>query len=292
MSFFQNPFDEDFVGSLVTGTSMVSGLKVPRNGGRGKSVVTVWAKGPYDLSGNDGDSNSKAVLNIGFAYNDLRYWNNIAVTITASSLASTRPDEIVASLNANVTFTTYFTVATDLFDDGKERISITQKPSVDRFKFYIKNGRAESVLLFNKRAGVAELPTYFNRHTVSQVLNFEDSVNQLILLTPGSSTVETNVINNAVDYRGNALGLSASTVQADYLLLKGKSTDYKFSKTTVDGNTPPRPSVKITYSAGARVGDLAVRTTYTYNTSGATYQIVNETNEPYVLTNSDIITPV
>lgn len=289
MSFYQNPFNADFIGTWVLGDRQYSpDFRVPRNAGRGDEVVISWAYGPYDLSGNDADGNAKSNLVISFAINDFKNWADVSINISGATPAATTATEVAAILQANSTFNDYFTATSYKEDNGLDRVRIIQKLPALKLRFYIKNGRAEQALKFNARAGVAELPTYFSRHTVTNRFAYTDAQNALVELTPGTYNVDAAVINNAVDAKGNSLGYSSGTVQADYLLLQGRSGLFTFRKTTLDGSS--RPQVTIEYPAGARAGDLAKRITYKY--SGATTTVTEYTEEPYKLTSGDIVTPV
>ena len=284
MSFFQNPFTQDFIAPwLLSDRQYNPDFKCPRNAGRGDEMVVSFGEAPFNLSGNDGDGNSKAVLTISFALNDTKNWADLAVTITGSSLSAITLQEVVTSLQANAVFDDYFTarVRTD------NKIEIKQNKPVTSMKFFIKNGRAESVLLFNKLAGVSEMPTFFQRHTIANRFTYTDSQNALILLNASGSVVDANVIDNAVDNKGVSLGFSHSTVQADWQLIKGKSGIFNFQKITVDGSN--RITQIIEYSAGSVAGDLARKVNYTY--SGANTNPSQITEIPYTLTSGDLVTP-
>jgi hypothetical protein len=287
MSFFQNPFTNDFIGTWVLGDRQDSpDFKVPRNSGRGDEILVVHAKGPYNLSGNDASGNSKAVLLYSFALNNTLGWTDSSVTISGASLSAITPAEIKTSLEADALFNDFFSVSMGEFsDDRSQRLMITQRQPITKMRSYIRNGRAESVLKFNKFAGVAELPTYFDRHTIANRYNFTDGQNQLIgLLTTGE---DANVINNAVDTSGNSLGYSSGTVHADYELLDGRSGLFLHYKYTYDGSG--RLTQVIEYSSGADAGDLAKKTTYSY-TAANTYPD-KKAEVPYTLQNTDIVVP-
>jgi len=283
MSYFQNPFSQDFIATwLLSDRQYNPDFKCPRNAGRGDEMVVAFGEAPYNLSGNDGDGNSKAVLTISFALNDSKNWADLAVTISASSLAATTMEEVVISLRANAVFDDFFT--TRIRTDNK--VEIKQKKPVTSMKFFIKNGRAESVLKFNKLAGVAELPSFFNRHSIANRFNYIDSQNALILLN--TSVVEdAAVINNAVDEKSVSRGLSSGTVQEDWQLIKGRSGMFKFQKITVDGSN--RITQIIEYSAGSIAGDLAKKTAYTYTSANTSPDKITEI--PYTLQIVDMINP-
>lgn len=280
MSFFQNPLTSDFYGALVLGDRQFSmDFKCPRNSGRGDEYVTVWNEPTYDLSGNDGDGDSKAVLTISFALNNTNNWSDFNVTISASSLAATTANEVIASLQANTDFADYFTASLDKFGSGKDRVVIKQKSPITRFRFYIKNGRAESVLNFNKKAGVAELPAYFARHTIANRFVYTDSQSQLIELDDSGSVVDQNIID--------AAGFAHGSPSADWQLLRGRSGIFQFKKITVDGSN--RITQIIEYPAGALEGDMAKKTTYSYTSANTSPDKICEV--PYRLESADLVTP-
>lgn len=284
MSFFQNPFAQDFYAPwLLSDRQYTPNFKCPRNAGRGDEMVVSFGEAPFDLSGNDVDGNSEVVLTISFALNDTKNWADLAVTMTGSSLASLTIAEIVSSLNNNAVFNDYF-VARARTDN---RVEIKQRKPVTSFKFYIKNGRAETVLLFNKLAGVAELPTFFERHAIANRFAYDDSQNALVLLDPSNYDVDAAVIDNAVDERGVSREFNSGTVQADWQLLKGKSGIFNFQKITVDGSD--RITQIIEYSAGSVAGDFARKVAYTY--TGGNKNPSQITEIPYVLESGDLVTP-
>lgn len=285
MSFFLNPFAApDFIGCWVLGDRQHSPeFRCPRNAGRGTESVTSYGQAPFNLSGNDLDGNSKSVLTISFALNEKKNWADIPVTISASSLAATTVQEVISSLQSNATFTSFFTVSSN--SDGTS-LTITQKKPVTSMIFYIKKGRAETVLNFNKYAGVAEMPTYFSRHTIENRYTYVDGQNALILLDTNLN-VDSDLIDNAVNERGVSKGFDSGTVQEDWQLLKGKSGIFNFQKVTVDGSD--RITEIIEYPTGAIAGDLARKIEYAYSGSNKNPDKITEI--PYTLTGSDLVTP-
>jgi hypothetical protein len=284
MSFFQNPFSQDFIGTwLLADRHFIQDFKCPRNAGRGDEMVVSFGQAPFNLSGNDSDGHAKNVLNLTFALNDTKNWATLPITITGGSLSAITVYEVISSLQNNTTFAGYFTAT--LRTDGN--IQISQKKPVTSMKFYVNNGQAETVLLFNKMAGVAELPTYFARHSIDNRFNYPDGQNALVLLNVGLN-VDSAVIDNAVDNKGNSLGYSHSTVHYDWQLLGGKSGLFTFTSYIYDAQG--RTSQTYEYSAGAGVGDLAIKTVYTYATVDATSPS-QMTQVPYTLTSNDLIVP-
>jgi hypothetical protein len=290
MSFFQNPFNEDFEGNwLLADRKHIPKFVVKRNAGRGAEVVVSYGADPYNLSGNDSDGAARNILNICFCLHNTKNWATVSVDVTtnASNINAVTNQEIANSLNANALFSERFVANIGSFDDSaKPRLTIKQKKPVTEFKFYIKNGQAEDQIKFNAKAGVSELPTYFNRHTISNRFNFEDSEGMLVYLNP-SLNIDAGVINNAVDFKGNSLGYNSASVTPDWKLLEGRSGLFIFSKITVDGSD--RVTSKIEYSAGSKEGDLAKKITYTYTGANKTPNTVAEI--PYTLTSSDLVTP-
>jgi len=296
MSYFQNPFAEDFLGVWVLADRQhMPTFKCPLNSGRGSEIVTAWNKGPYDLSGVDADGASTDTLEMRFALDmdDFKNWATVSfdVTTTAVSTSAVTSREVISALNADGGFSAYFEAVVGAFDNETPRVLIRQKLPVVRFKFYMLNGRAEEAIRFNAKSGVAELPTYFDRHTIASRFDFEDSVNMLIELDPsnagGASAVDDGVIDNALGVKGKSLGLDSSTVQDDWELLRGRSGLFLFQKHTIDGSD--RVTETIEYHAGADVGGLAKKISFTY--SGGETNPTNVTEEPHTLTTGDLVTP-
>jgi hypothetical protein len=288
MSYFQNPFAEDYIGHLVIADiEKTQTYKCPRNGGRTKDKVVAWNAEPFDLSGNDADGNVKDELHIAFTIDDKRdNWNIISVELTDSE-AATR-FELADLLNSDSTFSTFFVASA-----ASGKLIISANPRFEHLRFYIVNGHAEESLGFNARAGVAELPTYFDRHKVSHFLSSEEKIrwtenaNILIPLDPDGSDVDAAIIDNAADFSGNSLGYDSTNVKADYELLKGESGYFNFQKITVDGDD--RITEIIEYPAGAASGNLAKKIKYVYTETNKSPDQITE--EPHTLGDGDLVTP-
>jgi hypothetical protein len=300
MSYFQNPFAEEFRGNWVLADRQLSLTFIcPVNAGRGSDSVMSWAEDNYDLSGNDADGNPKANLILIFAMGGLGFknWAEISVSVSGATATSTTAYEVVTALNANVNFASYFVASVvSATAVSKKRVLIKQKQPVSNLKFYVKNGGAEAELRFNARAGVAELPTYFMRHSVGDAYRnvFSDAQNMLVYLNPDTwsslgDTVDGDVVYLATDSKGNSLNFDPTTVQADWQLLRGRSGLFMFYKTLWDSNTPPRIITQIQYQAGAGVGDLAKKIENHYTGTDTTPDQTTEI--PYTLTVSDLVTP-
>jgi hypothetical protein len=310
MSWFQNPFFEEYRGNWVLGDRQQSPTFIcPRNAGRGEELVVSWNIPAYDFTGNDADGNPTLSLRIRTAFNtNIRQWAEMNVTGTAPTLLAnaTTADEVVTALNSDETFAGMFTASIQsetgeggAFPAGVRRVLIRSNFKPTRMKFYIVNGRAEQILGFNARAGVAELPTYFSRHEVDQWNNFNDSTGMMVPLDTVANTVDANIVTNAVDFRGVALNFVAATVQEDYELLEGRSGIFNFQSITlintdgvITGNAIERIAEIIEYPAGAVVGDLGRKISYAYTgNADNNLQPTQTTEEPYTLEAGDLVTP-
>jgi hypothetical protein len=288
MTYFQNPFPSEFRGNWVLGDRQHSLTFVcPGNSGRSYEVIYSWNESTtYNLSGNDSDNNPKNILLIKMHINGI--WNNLQINLTDNSIASLTPApndeemksyEIISILNSNSSFSSYFNAYLE-----KNKIAIKQKFPTSRMKFFVINGQAEEVLKFNKRAGVAELPSYFKKYKIG-----EKESDYLVELNPsqsgGLSVVDDNVINNSVDNKGISLGLNSSLMKKDYEFLEGRSGLFIFKKISLDENG--RTTQVIEYSAGAVEGDFAKKINYTYSGSNTNPSSITEI--PYVLQNDDLL---
>lgn len=297
MSFFQNPFTADFHGNWVLADrKQILRFDCPRNNGRGDDLVVAWNEGPYDLSGNDVDGNSRDTLVIALSLDaDLfKNWANLSIDITAGAAVASAVTaaEIVTALNNNEQFASFFVASLGKFPSGSFRVDIRQKHPVTRMRFYILNGRAEEAIKFNMRAGVAELPSYFERHSVTSRYAFNDSHNMLVILDESGwvsegDSVDGDVIFHAVDEKGKSKGFDPSSPQDDYEFLDGRSGLFVFTKNTVDASN--RITEQLEYHAGSDPGDMAIKRKYTYTGTNTNPDQVTE--EPYVLVAADIITP-
>jgi hypothetical protein len=309
MSYFQNPFPAEFRGNWILGDRQHSLTFIcPPNSGRSEELITTWNKpnnGFYDLSGNDSDENSKSILKIRMSINGSYHeWVNLEIDVTENTNAGLNPapvasaitpNQIVSILNSNSNFSSYFIASVDSFDQVlNNKIVIKQKYPTCRMRYFVVNGGAEEVLGFNSRAGVAEMPSYFKRHKVwgGDMAYPTEGTNAIVELDPsnsgGSSNVDNNIIDNAVNNKGVSLRFSSESVRQDYELLEGRASGlFTFQKITVDGSD--RITQIIEYPAGAKVGDFARKIMYSYTGSNSNPTTVMEV--PIVLQNSDIINP-
>lgn len=300
MSFFQNPFINEFRGNWVLADRHhIPTFIVEGNKGRGNEMVSVWnSTPPYDLSGNDADGNPKNTLTIRYALRGEHNWATLSIdiTTTAVSSAAVTPQEITMALNADATFSDNFLAVSvpDRFGNTSAgelpyRLSIRQKKPITELRFYIVNGQAEEVLKFNARAGVAEIPSYFDRHTVDNAIAraFEDSQGAIIALDTVGSVVDANVVDNAKNAYGSSLNYDSSIVREDWQLLEGRSGLFQFTSSPSDA-TADSSTESLVYPAGASAGDLAKKTISVVDSTAGT---INVFELPYTLDSTDLITP-
>jgi len=315
MAYFQNPFQSEFRGSWVLGDRQYSLTFVcPANTGRSHELVAAWGEPTifsgnpvyYNLSGNDSDGDDRSILKIRMTIDPTsKNWVNLSINLTENTYAALDPSpsssqiepwQIVSILNANPNFSSYFTAAlqTNPSSTANTKITIRQKYDASRMKFFILNGQAETVLKFNARAGVSQLPDYFAKCKIwgGDMTDTSDETYSLVLLEPsnsyGSLAVDNDVIDNATDPKGNSLGFDSNEFKADWELLAGRGSGlYTFKKQTVDGQD--RISEIIEYGTGASVGELCRKTNYTY--TGTNINPDQITQIPYILQSGDLVNP-
>lgn len=265
MSFFQNVFEAEFRGSLFTADRRLqSNFKIAANS-NGSNYMLSGESGPFNLTGNTN-------LTINYAYDPaLLGYAAVTINVSGANVGATTAFEIATALNANSTFADLFVASAS---NGK--VMIKGNNSKPNFKAYISNGNAESILKFNLKAPVAELPEYFERYAFENRFDYLNlGPHRLVLLNP-SDPDDADIIT--------AAGLNPLSPTPDWQLLAGTNDAYFFTKRVFDSGLLIE---EIRYPAGARAGDLAKKTYYTY--SGSDVTGVMET--PYVLTSGDLITP-
>ena len=272
MAFFQNLFDQEYQGyMLLADRKLIPTFKVAPNKNLQSKQVS-WNPGPYDLSGG-------GLLEFNFAWDvEFKNWAKVLIDVTGDTASATTAAEVAAALNADATFSTVYTAST-VPAPGGDSVMISRNTNRQNVRFYFGNSGAETALGFNKKAGVAELPTYFDRHSIENIKEFDDSVGILVRLDE-TDPVDQAVIENA--------GFDPSAMQADWQLMRGRASGlFTFQKLTVDGSD--RITQFIEYPAGAVPGDLARKIQYTY--SGANSNPSKVTEVPYVLESGDLVTP-
>lgn len=274
MPFFQNPFNQEFRGSMPFGDRQYSlTFSVPANKNQSQTMISYNAE-PYNFS-------TYNTLTINFAIDvDYKNYASISVNVAGSTASATKASEVVTALNANAGFSAWFIAS--LADPTGQVVTGNQvliRPLKQQIRVYITNAGAEQKLRFNAKAGVAELPSYYARDTVANRFAFPDGNACLIQLNEGDATVDQPIIT--------AAGFDYSAMQADWQLLGGRVGLFNFQKMTVDGSN--RITQIIEYAAGSTAGMLGRKITYAYSGSNTSPSQVAEV--PYVLTSGDLITP-
>ena len=275
MSFFQNVFNQEYQGYLNTGSDRQYSLtfKIPANQ-NSQDYQFAYNAEPYDLSVNN-------ILTINYAWDtDYKNWASLAINIAGVSPEATTATEVVAILNSNETFSGMY-IAKVAKNSNASHVLITSKTQRAKqiIKMYVLNSSAESVLKFNKKANVAELPSYFERDTIANRFNYEPANNHLIKLDP-EDEVDAAIIT--------AAGLDPTSPKEDWELLRGRASGiYTFKKQTLDGSG--RVVEIIEYPAGALVGDLARKVIYTFTDTNTEPDEIFQI--PHVLIGDDLIIP-
>lgn len=280
MAFYQNLFDQEFRGNWVlSDRQYVLTFICPPNKNKSDWQIAYNAE-PWDFSADN-------TLTLNYAYDvDFKNYSALAINVAGATPGATTAAEVVAILNANTTFSDMFFAQLSRIDSiATTPITYTVliRAKTDRIKrgvrLWISNTSAEKHMRFNKKAGVAELPTYFDRHTIDERFNFPDSTGMLIHLDETDPDDQT-IITEA--------GLDFSVMKEDWQLLAGRASGlFTFQKVTVDGSN--RITEIIEYGAGAGVGDFARKISYVY--TGANTNPSEVTEIPYVLASGDLITP-
>lgn len=272
MAFFQNLFGQEFRGSWVLGDRQYSlTFSCPAN--RNNSHYQfAYNPGPWDLS----DSNNKT-LTINYSLDkEFKNYTNLSIDVSGVVASNTTAIDVINALNSNSEFSSILRAE---IESKKSSIYIKTKQDKD-IKLWISNSGAEKKLRFNKYAGVAELPLYFERHTIENRSTYADSVGQLILLDETNVDVDVPIIEEA--------GFSAGSMKKDWELLDGRASGlFTFQKLTVDGSD--RITQIIEYPAGAVVGSFARKIIYSYVGSNGNPSKVTE--EPHTLSSGDLVNP-
>lgn len=274
MPYFQNVFDQEFVGALVLGDRQLS-LNFRVKGNINTSIEMVaWNREPYNLSADTS-------LTFNYSLDSGHTWaaRTINVTSLAASSSAVTCQEIANALNADALWKELYLAYVVSEPKAGNFLKVRSLKPRERWKTYISNSSAESVVRFNKKAGVAELPSYFSRHTIANINTYSDSIGLLIELSNPVAGDDVAIVEDA--------GFDSASVSEDWELLAGRSGLFTFKKQTIDGSN--RVTEIIEYPAGAIAGDFAKKTSYTY--SGANTSPTNVTEEPYVIQSGDLITP-
>ena len=274
MPFFQNPFQQEFRGSMPFGDRQYSlTFSVPANKNQSQTMVS-WNADPYDFS-------TYSTFTINFAIDaDYKNFATLAINVAGATPSATLASEVVTLLNADAGFSGWFTAA--LADSTAQKTSGNQvliRAKKQQIKVYITNAGAEQLLRFNAKCGVAELPSYYARDTIANRFNFTDGNAALVQLDQTDTTVDQPIIT--------AAGFNYSAMQADWQLMGGRVGLFNFQKMTVDGSN--RITQIIEYAAGSTAGMLGRKITYQYSGSNTSPSQIAEV--PYILASGDLITP-
>lgn len=269
--FFQNLFDQEFRGTLIGADRQYSlNFNVKANVNRSE-LMMAWLPEPYDMS-----THNTLTLNYALDFASPNY-ASLAINVAGGTPAATRAYEVVNALNADPVFAALFTANLSKVSGGDTVMIKCSRPNTS-VKAYISNTSAERVLRFNLKATVAELPSYFDRHTIANAATYPDLMTGILIKLDTSDAADQEVITLA--------GLDYTTVQPDWQLLLGRSDAFHFYKKTYNGSN--QNTSTIYYPAGARAGDLAKQIKYTYDGSG---NQLTEAEIPYILQTADLITP-
>lgn len=279
MPFYQNVFDNDFIGHLLLDDRQyVLDFKVPAN--VNKSIYQfAWADPPYNTVGNTS-------LTFNYSIDGGKKYFPLVISLTSG--AARTADDIATELNANSNFTNLFTAKVIVYPPtGVRRLLIQSNQQREFFKVYVANTGAETILRFNAKAGVAELPSYFERHTVTNSRDFGPEGSNAYPDAQGCLVRLTIPTDNW--YITNA-GLTA-TAQKDWQLLRGRAVgSFKFQNIVTDPGNSNRVTSIVEYPAGAKAGDLARKIEYQYSGSNSTSQPNYIFECPYILVSGDLTT--
>lgn len=195
MSFYLNPFN-DYYGYYTVGDSSSYKLtfKVPANKNMGEFFIC-WNSGPFDLS-------TKNVLTFNFAFDPAyKNWSSFSVNIAGATASATTAQEIVSILNTNSNFADWYTASIY----NLNQVGIKQKRPAASFRTYISNTSAELVVKFNKKIGVADIPSYFEKDTIDNRFATDTANNTLIRL---GKVITANTAANPTVCTSTAHGLS------------------------------------------------------------------------------------
>jgi hypothetical protein len=288
MPFFQNPFDVDYRRSWLMGDDihMAQNFKVGAN--KASDPIIAWNADTWDLTA------PYDVLTINFAFDStLRQFSTRSITVSGAVPAATKAAEVVAALNADPFFGTLFQAYVQNAHIGMaggspppNTVAIKMQRGKQATRVYVSNTGAEVKMRFNKQAGYGQLPTYCMRDTIDNRFAFGDSASTLVYLSldPAEVGAAQVAINQQIITEA---GLDYTAVIPDWQYANGTSGIFAFKKYAYDGSG--RTTTLIEYNAGAKVGDLAKKTTYTY--TGANTYPDQVTAYPYTLKTADMLTP-
>jgi hypothetical protein len=223
MTFFQNLFAE-YEGSWGAGdeqgyslNALRSSFKISGNQNSPEKYIA-WNEGPYDLSV---DGNLTIYFSLSRDYNT---YYSFTVDVAGATASATTAFEVQDLLNADSSFSEWFTaiVISNRPNSEIKRVAIVPKKAVTELHFYIPNTGAENVLRFNKKAGVADVPSPLEKDTIENRF-LTGSLGQLIRL---SHTIESNTAAAETEITSTDHGLASD----DVIYIVGSNSD-----PTIDG---------------------------------------------------------
>ncbi len=276
MPFFQNVFDQEYRGNLVVSDRQYNlTFVVASNKGGGGEYICAFNAEPYDFS-----VTTDSVLTI--RYNpdplSLKTFHTLDIDLSGITTAA----DVVDELNSDAIFADFFRASIYELTPTNNSVLIRSKRPVTRLRFFVENVGAEEALRFNKKTGIAEIPTYYSRHTIANANNFTDSAGLLIELDPAIAA-DLAIIR---EFLSDPAWVAGDLLE-DWEMLKGRIGAFTFRKNTYDGSS--RLIEVIEFPAGAKVGDFAKKIEYQY--VGASTNPSVYTEIPHTLVSADLVTP-
>jgi hypothetical protein len=231
MPYFQNPLDAEFQGNLLlSDRNFTMTFKIKGNLPNSNQLFQCYNFEPYNLSTNN-------TLTLNYSFDAGKSWTALAVNVDTTATSNSRAgaalaSDVVTDLNNNATFAALFTASVQGNTAGQNYVIIQSTRPREQFKVYTSNTSAEEALRFNKKAGVAELPSYFARHTIANVSLYPDSCGLLVQLDP-TTTRDQAIIQ-----------------QAGFAFQVGLTNS---SETVTIGNTTNIPSTNLPFQVGDSV---------------------------------------
>jgi len=267
--YFQNVFDSEFRGTVMTSDRQYTPTyKLGANVNR-SDLMLAWNPEPFDMS-----ANNTLTINYAMDFSSPNF-ASLAINVAGATTSATTATEVVTALNSNAVFASLFVAAIQK-QKGENYVYIRCLRPKHSIRVYISNTSAEHALAFNLKAPVAEMPSYFEKYTIQQAASYPELGPALLLKLDEADSDDQQVIT--------AAGLTYSSPKKDWQLLAGRDESFMLTKRLYSGSTL---TTEIIYPAGARAGDMARKINYVYSGSNLTEQ----TEVPYILTGSDLITP-
>lgn len=272
MSFFQNVFSKEFRGVWLLGDRQYSlDFNCPPNTNT-SNYLYAWNTDPYDFS-------SLNTLTINYAWDaNFKNYSSLAINISGITASATKASEVVTILNANTLFAELFVARLQPAANSSptpSNFSVVILPNNNRkrdVRAYISNGGAETKMRFNKKAGVADLPSFFNRHTIANRYTYSDSEGVLQKLTQVITSI--SVAASAV-VTSASHGLTTGDV---IYIVNTNSTPVINGTRTVTVTGTDTFTVPVTTSTAGTIGEWLTATQY---------QIVSEADLDYTAMKED-----